>query len=124
MGFFSGRVTFARFRVNGPAPGLFTEEHLERLRAHTIGKQRLASADGVEVGWSGGDHILDTTFDLEKKIVNDTLHFRIRIDPVNLPADLLRAYTAIELEALASKNPSGRPTNRQRQEAKETARQR
>ena len=58
MGFFSGRVTFARFRVNGPAPGMFGEEHLERLRAHTIGKQRLATADGVEVGWSGGEHIL------------------------------------------------------------------
>src|ERR1700733_7144431 len=97
MGFFTGRVTFARFRVNGPAPGMFGEEHLERLRAHTIGKQRLASSDGVEVGWAGGEHILDTDFDLAKNIVNDTLHFSMRVDSVKIPADLLRAYAAIEL---------------------------
>jgi hypothetical protein len=124
MGFFSGRVTFARFRVNGPAPGMFSEEHLERLRARTVGKQRLAGADGVEVGWSGGEHILDNDFDLAKNIVNDTLHFSIRVDSVKIPSDLLRAYAAIELQALASKNPSGLPSNRQRREAKETARQR
>jgi hypothetical protein len=124
MPFFTGRVTFARFRVKGRRPGIFGEDHLERLRAHTIGKQRIASSDGVEVGWNGGDHILDSTFDLEKNIVNDTLHFSLRVDSVKIPADLLRAYAAIELEALASKNPSGRPSNRQRREARETARQR
>ena len=53
----------------------------------------------------GGEHILDTSFDLAKNIVNDTLHFSLRIDAVKLPADLLRAYTAIELKALASKQP-------------------
>jgi hypothetical protein len=124
MGFFSGRVTFSRFRVKGRAPGIFGEEYLDRLRAHTIGKQRIASADGVEVGWNGGDHILDSTFDLAKNIVNDTLHFSLRVDTVKFPSDLLRAYAAIELEALASKNPSGLPSNRQRREARETARQR
>jgi hypothetical protein len=124
MGFFSGRVTFARFRVKGRAPGIFGEEYLERLRAHTIGKQRIASADGVEVGWNGGDHILDSTFELAKNIVNDTLHFSLRVDAVKIPSDLLRAYAAIELEALASRNPSGLPSNRQRREARETARQR
>jgi hypothetical protein len=124
MGFFSGRVTFARFRVDGPSPGLFGQEHLDRLQAHTIGKQRIVTADGVELGWCGGEHILDTEFDLAKNIVNDTLHFSIRLDAVKVPADLLRAYTAIELAALASKNPSGIPSNRQRREAKEIARQR
>jgi hypothetical protein len=145
MSFFSGRVTFARFRVNGPAPGLFGQEHLDHLQAHTIGKQRIASSDGpsaeparrgaqrrayaggandIEVGWLGGDHILDTSFDLAKNIVNDTLHFSFRVDSVKIPADLLRAYAAIELQALAGKNPSGLPSNRQRREAKETARQR
>jgi hypothetical protein len=124
MGFFSGRLTFTRFRVNGPAPGLFGQEHLDRLQAHTIGKQRLATADGVEIGWSGGEHILDGAFDLAKNIVNDTLHFSIRIDSVKVPTDLLRAYAAIELQALAARNPSGLPSNRQRREAKEVARQR
>jgi hypothetical protein len=124
MGFFSGRVTFARFRVKGRRPGIFGEDYLERLRAHTIGKQRIASSDGVEVGWNGGGHILDSTFELAKNIVNDTLHFSLRVDTVKIPADLLRAYAAIELEALASKNPSGLPSNRQRREARESARAR
>ena len=80
MGFFSGRVTFGRCRVNGPSPGMFGPEHLERLQGHAIGKQKTAAADGVEVGWTAGDHILDTSFDLEKNVVNDALHFCLRID--------------------------------------------
>ncbi len=124
MGFFSGRVTFARFRVQGQAPGIFGQEHLDRLQAHTIGKQRIASSDGVEIGWNAGEHILDKSFDLAKNIINDTLHFSLQVDSVKIPNDLLRAYTAIDLEALASKNPSGRPSPRQRREARESARQR
>jgi hypothetical protein len=124
MGFFSGRVTFARFKVNGRSPGLFGPEHLERLEGHAIGRQRTAAGDGVEAGWGGGAHILDTTFDLEKNIVNDTLHFALRVDTSRLPADLLRAYTQIELQALAAGNPSGLPSARQKREARETARER
>lgn len=124
MGFFSGRVSFLRFRVSGEAPGLFGPDHLARLEAHRIGNQRVAAADGVECGWIAGEHILDTTFELEKNIVNDTLQFGLRIDTTKLPADLLRAYTAIELQALASKNPSGRPSLRQKREAREAARYR
>ena len=124
MGFFSGRLSFARFRINGQAPGLFGPEHLERLEGFQIGKNRTASSDGVEVGWIAGDHILDTGFDLAKNIINDTLTFGLRVDANKVPPDLMRAYTAIELKALASKNPSGLPSNRQRREAKDVARQR
>jgi hypothetical protein len=122
MGFFSGRVTFARFRVTGPSPGLFGPEHLERLQARAAGKQKVASSDGVEVGWSAGEHILDTSFDLAKNVVNDTLHFALRLDTNKLPADLLRAYAAIELAGLARGNPSGLASNRQKREAREIAR--
>src|SRR5919198_3968021 len=80
MGYFSGRVMFARYRVEGKRPRQFGPEHLERLADHAIGRQRLASADGVEVGWTAGDHILDTRFDLAKNVVNDALHFALRID--------------------------------------------
>src|SRR5262245_42946996 len=104
MGFFSGRVTFARFRVNGASPGMFGPDHLERLQANAIGKQLVASADGVETGWTAGDHILDTDFDLAKNIVNDTLHFCLRVDTTKIPSELLRAYAAVELRALAGKN--------------------
>jgi hypothetical protein len=122
MGFFSGRVSYLRLKVNGPAPGMFTEEHLARLKAFQIGKQRVASADDVEVGWIAGEHILDTSFELEKNIVNDTLQFALRIDANKLPADLMRAYMALDLHALASKNPSGKPSTKQKREARESAR--
>src|SRR5262249_50342813 len=124
MGFFSGRLTFARYRVDGPSPGLFGPEHLERLATHAIGRSRVASPDGVEVGWTAGDHILDTRFDLAKNIVNETLNFCLRVDQQKIPADLLRAYAAVELQAAAEKNPSGRPRAREKREARDAARER
>ncbi len=124
MGFLSGRLTFARHRVTGPSPGIFGPEHLERLVAHAIGTQRVASPDGVEVGWTAGDHVLDMRFDLAKNVVNETLNFCLRIDQQKIPSDLLRAYTAVELQAVAEKNPSGRPGARQKREARDAARER
>jgi hypothetical protein len=124
MGFFTGRATFLRFRVLGANPRTFTDEHLDRLREHEAGRQRIAAADGVEVGWAAGDHVLDTDFTLEKNIVNGTLHFELRVDVDKLPNDLFRAYTAVELKALAKANPSGMPSARQKREAKEAARER
>jgi hypothetical protein len=124
MGFFSGRVTFARYRVKSASPGAFGPEYLERLQAHAIGKQRVASSDGVEAGWTAGDHILDTDFDLAKNLVNDTLHFCLRLDMQKIPSDLFRAYAQVELRALAASNPSGRPSARQKREAREAARAR
>ncbi len=124
MGFFAGRVTCLRFRYTGPSPRLFTDEHLERLQQHSFGKSRPTGADGITTGWSAGDHILDTRFDLAKNIVNDTLHFALRVDSQKVPADLLRAYTQVELETLAADNPSGRPSARQKREARQAARER
>jgi len=124
MGFFSGRVTMMRFRVDGPNPGTFGDEHVERLNEHRAGRQRIASADGVEIGWTAGDHILDTDFELAKNIINETLQFELRIDVDKMPGDLLRAYTAVELKALSKDNPSGFASSKQKKEAKENARER
>ncbi|MCZ2341998.1 MAG: hypothetical protein LC104_09410 [Bacteroidales bacterium] len=124
MGFLAGRATFLRFRVNGPTQRTFAEEHLERLSDHAAGQQRIASADGIEVGWAAGDHILDTDFNLEKNIVADALVFDLRVDAEKLPSDLLKAYTAVELKALSANNPSGFPSAKQKREAKEIARER
>lgn len=124
MGFYSGRATFARYRVAGRAPRMFTEDHLAKLAEHAAGRQRMIAANGVETGWSAGDHILDTQFELAKNIVNDQLYFCLRTDVVKLPSDLLRAYYAIDLAALAKHNPSGHPSARQKREAKESARDR
>jgi hypothetical protein len=123
MGFFTGRATFLRFKVHGANPKRFGPDHLDRLKAHQAGRQRIAAADGVEAGWAAGDHVLDTDFELAKNVINDTLHFDLRIDVDKLPTDLFRAYTAVELKALAAENPSGFPSGRQKREAKEIARE-
>jgi hypothetical protein len=124
MGFYSGRVSFLRFKVSGAAPRVFAEEHLDRLSDRQAGRQRIASADGIETGWTAGDHILDTDFQLAKNIINDTLTFDLRVDVDKLPSDLLRAYYSVELKALTKKNPSGLPSLKQKREAKEAARDR
>jgi hypothetical protein len=121
MAFLSGRVTFARFHVNGPAPGIFGPDHLQQLARHAAGKQRLAAADGIEVGWTAGDHVLDTRFDLAKNIVNESLHFCLRVDSQKVPSDIKRAYYQIELEARSGGSSSGKPSGRQKKEAKEAA---
>jgi hypothetical protein len=124
MGYLTGRVTAVRYRVSGRAPRTFGPEHVEKLADHKIGKQRVASADGVEAGWIAGDHILDTQFGLAKNIIGDALHFELRIDQQKIPGDLLRAYTQVELQAAAAGNPSGQPSARQKREARATARER
>ena len=124
MGFFTGRLTCTRFRVAGQARHTFRVEDLEKLAERAIGRQRVAAGDGSQAGWIAGDHILDTRFDLAKNVVNDTLQFALRIDEQKVPADLLRAYTQVELEALAAANPSGLPSGRQKRQARLTAKER
>ena len=123
MGFLSGRVTYVRYRVSGGSPLPFGEELLEQVERHAIGRHGAADpTDGVTTGWAGGDHVLDTSFDLAKNIVNDALHLAMRVDTDKIPGTLLKAYTRIETDARAKNNPSGYPTKAQRAEAKEAAR--
>jgi hypothetical protein len=120
MGFLSGRVSFVRYRVGGASPLPFDEDTLEKVRALGIGhRQNGETADGVRTGWAGGDHVLDETIEIGKNLLDDALHLAVRIDTDKVPGDLLKAYTEIELAALACQNPSGLPTKAQRAEAKE-----
>src|SRR5262245_48848361 len=100
MGFLTGRVTCMRFRVSGRPPRTFDTDTLERLADNAIGKQRVALGDGSQTGWIAGDHILDTSFDLAKNVVNDALNVALRVDEQKIPSDLLRAYYQVELQAL------------------------
>jgi recombination associated protein RdgC len=124
MGFLAGRVTCMRFRVGGRALRTFGPEHLDALADHAIGKQRVASGDGSQVGWIAADHILDTSFDLAKNVVNDAMQVAMRVDEVKMPGDLLRAYYQVELQALAATNPSGHPSGKQKRQAREYAKDR
>jgi hypothetical protein len=120
MSFLSGRASFARFRVSGASLRDFSQSHLDKLNGLAFGSQRLSSADGVEVGWTTGEHILDTEFDFDKNVIGSALHFAFRVDTEKPPADLLHAYAAMELKSEAPVNPSPR----QRREARSAARER
>jgi hypothetical protein len=124
MSLFNNRATYSLFRVNGPSPAMFNEEHIALLNEHAAGRQRMIASDGIDFGWSAGQNILDTKFDLAKNIINDFLVFGMRIDAMRLPADLLKAYTDIDLASLSANNPSGFASKAQKREARESARDR
>jgi hypothetical protein len=125
MGFWTGRVTYTRYRVEGELPGRFDAEVIEKAQQRIIGQGSAPdSTDGVSTGWAGGEHVLDLSIEESKNIVDDALHLSIRVDTDKIPGALLRAYTQIETDALAQSNPSGIATKSQKLEAKETARRR
>jgi hypothetical protein len=124
MGFLKGRMSYMAFRVDGPKMQMFMDEHLQMLADCSAGSLGSIDNDNYQCGWTTGSHALDTEFDGAKNIINDTLHFELRIDTNKLPGDLFRAYYIIELEALAANNPSGFASARQKREAKEIARER
>lgn len=124
MGFFTGRMTCTRFKVSGERPTFFGPWALEKLMDNQIGTQRVATADGSQFGWIAGDNILDVRWDLAKNVVSDCLSFAIRLDTNKPPADLLKAYYEVEVAALASQNPSGFPSGRQKREARAVAKDR
>lgn len=124
MGFLKGSVSFVRYRPDLPRPRAFGEDHLDRLRDHAAGRQKVAAADGVETGWAAGDHILDTDFGDLKNVFPDHLLCDFWTLTDKVPADLLKAYYEVELKALCRDNPSGFPSARQKREAKEAARER
>ncbi len=124
MGFLTGRVTCMRFKVDGKPPRSFGTDVLEQLADNAIGKQRVATSDGSQAGWIAADHILDTSFDLAKNVINDALHVAMRVDEQKMPGDLLRAYYQVELQALTANNPSGHPSGKQKREARAYAKDR
>ncbi len=120
MGFWNGRLTFTRYHVDGAAPLPVGEELIDKARGRSIA-QAQRGADGVTVGFAGGDHVLDTTIDFAKNVVDDAVHLAVRIDADKIPSALLKAYTQLELDVLAQGNPSGHPTKAQRADAREAA---
>jgi hypothetical protein len=123
MAFLSGGVTALRFSVHRTDP--FQQDDIDRLSAFNVGRIRcVAAADGTETGWLAGDHLYDVDFSTDKNLRGDFLIWAFAVDSERLPADKLKAYYAMELKALAARNPSGIPSARQRREAKEAARDR
>lgn len=124
MSFTKGYVTLTRLKVDGPTIHQFGQEHLDRLADRQIGSATAISAFGEHFGWSAGLHARDTDFSLEKNVHADALIFEFTVQTDKLPPDRLRSYYEIELKALASNNPSGFASAKQKREARESSRER
>ena len=119
MGFLSGSTTFERFRVTNDPTGDFGEEHIKILTDHRIGAFETNLHEAPSIGFSGGAHLLDTKFDLEKNILGEAMHFGIRIDSCSVPSPIKKAWMKIELAGIMADNLGGRPSKAQREEAKD-----
>lgn len=124
MSFLSGRISFERFEVGGRSLKTLDESHVETLAKHAIGRTGALTADGVEVGFAAGEHILDLDFRLEKNIVNDALLFALRVDTNKVPAELRKAYTQLELAGILAESGKEFPTRQMRAEARTNAEER
>ena len=111
MGFLSGSVTYCRFRVIGGSPKRLDDNLMDKFRAHAVGKQRVMRSDREEIGWTGGRHLLDRDFDVDKNVILECLHLGMRIDASKLPPELMRAYLQMELDSLGDKSPGGNGRN-------------
>ncbi len=112
MSFRTDWVTAVRFYTDARPP-TFDQEHIDKLAERRIGQHRIASEDGVEVAWAAGTNVLDAEFGLEKNIINDSLHFDLRITKDVLPADLMKAYYDAEVQAMAKFHQVGSARRRQ-----------
>jgi hypothetical protein len=122
MGFSSGSVSIRRFAVVGDSPDTIDEALLNKLSENALRPNELGIPDEIEYGWSGGRHILDSTFSFENNVFADALHFALLIDTNKVPGDLKKAYQLIEEEAVAKTNPSGFISKNQKRDVKEQVR--
>lgn len=124
MSYLYGRIAFERFDVSGRDIKILDQSHVKTIDDHAIGKTGAITADGVEVGFTAGRHVLDLDFSLEKNIINDALVFGLRVDTNKLPSDLMRAYAEMELAVLLAESEQEFPSRKMKQQAKEAAEER
>ena len=125
MGFLSGSMTFARYEVLEDQTGAFGPEHLAVLQKHCIGSRpHLNLLEESDVGFTGGAHLFDTQFDLEKNLIGDALHFGIRIDSISVPGNIKKAWRQMELAGIMKDSSGTKPTRAQRDEAEAAVEQR
>ncbi|MFK8115068.1 MAG: hypothetical protein AB8B91_22900 [Rubripirellula sp.] len=118
MPFLRGSLGFERFSVAG-FESQFDEDHIEILAQNAAGKFETSNTENVHVGFLGGDHLFDQSFDLAKNVINEAVHGSFRIDTNQIPSAIRNAWLQMELAGIAKDNETGVPTKIQRKEAKE-----
>lgn len=124
MPFLSGSLSFERFRVENFTSESFGQEHLDLMEKYAAGNVETDSTENIHTGFLGGTHLFDQDFSVDKNVINDAVHFGIRIDSNQIPSAIKNAWLQMELAALGRDNPSGVATKSQRKEAKEAVEQR
>ena len=124
MGFLTGRMSFERYRVESPEVRKLGEKQVELLSKFAIAQAGEPGLDETRVGFTGGSHLLDSTFAVEKNIFDDVLHCGIRIDTTKVPAALRKAWLQMEVDALTADRPGRRLTKAERQQVNEAVEQR
>lgn len=119
MGFLNGSITFERYRIDEDPTEAFGESHIKSLKKYRIGAFETNLFEQPNVGFTGGAHLLDTDFSIEKNIIGEAIHFGIRIDSCSVPSSIKNAWMQQELAPMLVDNPGGKPSKAQKQEAKE-----
>ncbi len=119
MGFLSGSIGYECFRTSHIELRHFGPEHVETLTKYAISSKQNLAAEQTRAGFLAGDHLFDRDFDLAKNILNDALHFAMRIDSNQIPAAIRKAWLQMELAVFRAEAPERRPTKAERQEAKD-----
>lgn len=121
MAFSSGSITFKRFFVLGDHPRQVDDALLEALAARSMTSDPRQTADYTEIGWTTGEHVLDTQFDFGKNVVADGLHFALRIDTTKPPTELIRSYQRMNEQTMMQATGREMLSKAQRREAREQA---
>lgn len=121
MAFAGGAVTLKRFCILGATSARADEELLKCLADHAIGADSIRTSDKTELGWTTGEHLLDTRFDLNKNALADGLHFAMRVDTNKAPGDLVRGYQKLAEEAMLEASGREFLSKTERKEAREQA---
>lgn len=124
MAFLSGSLSFQRYRVLSPEVRAFGIEHIEKLSEYAAGDLEVSVDNPVIAGFLGGDHLFDRSFDLEKNVLLDALHFGIRVDSHAIPSAIRKAWLQMETANLLASSPGRRPNKSQREAIKEAVEQR
>lgn len=119
MGFFSGPMSFDRFRIESNKRPKLHAKHVERLEQFAIAQTGEPGLDETRVGFTGGGHLLDLSFSEEKNLHDEILHFGIRLDTTKVSAALRKAWLQMEVEALTADEPGRRLSKAERQQANE-----
>lgn len=116
-----GSLTFRQYELSGKRKRFEPDYLCERLS--TFAFAGLASGEeGVAQGWVAPGHLFDGDFDPHRLFHGPYVTFALRIDTRKVPASLINAHAALEIQAALDAEGLERLSNRRKREIKEEIR--